>query len=81
MGFFGFIASILAMVSLILIIPIFIDYFKTGLVLRFPTLIVSCFIMLTSILSLICGIILQVIVKKERQRYELYLNEISKSRN
>lgn len=76
MGFFGFIASILAMVSLILMIPIFIEYFKTGLVLRFPTLIVSCFIMLTSILSLMCGIILQVIVKKDKQRYELYLNDL-----
>lgn len=80
LGFFGIIAIILAIVSLILMIPIFIDYFKTKLVLRFPTLIVGCFILLTAILSLMCGIILQVIVKKDRQRYELYLNEISMRR-
>lgn len=74
MGFFGIIAIILSIVSLALMIPIFIEYFKTKLVLRFPTLIVGCFILLTAILSLMCGIILQVIVKKDRQQYELYLN-------
>lgn len=74
MGFFGIIAIILAILSLVLMIPIFIEYFKTKLVLRYPTLIVGCFILLTAILSLMCGIILQVIVKKDRQQYELYLN-------
>ena len=78
MGFFGFISLILAIMSLILVIPIFTEYFKTGLVPRFPTLIIAGFIFLTSILSLMCGIILQVIVKKDRQQYELYLNIIKK---
>lgn len=74
MGFFGIISLILTIISFILIIPIFIEYFKTKLVLRFPTLIVGSFVLLTAILSLMCGIILQVIVKKNRQQYELYLN-------
>ncbi len=80
MDFFGFISVILVIISFILMIPIFIEYFKTGLVLRFPTLIVGCFVLLTAILSLMCGIILQVIVKKDHQRYELYLNTIHKNR-
>ncbi len=80
MGFFGLIAAVLTIIALILMIPVFVEYFKTKLVLRFPTLIVACFIMLTAILSLMCGIILQVIVKKDRQRYELFLNTIKKTK-
>ncbi len=79
MSFFGIISAILTLISLILIIPIFFEYFETKLVLRFPTLIVGCFTLLTAILSIICGIILQVIVKKERQNYELYLNLLHKN--
>ncbi len=79
MSFFGIISAILTLISLVLIIPIFFEYFETKLVLRFPTLIVGCFTLLTAILSIICGIILQVIVKKERQNYELYLNLLHKN--
>ena len=53
--------------------PVFIDYFKTGLVERFPTLIFSGFMLMISILSFVCGIILEVIVKKHRQLFELIL--------
>ena len=79
MSFFGIISAILTLISLVLIIPIFFEYFETKLVLRFPSLIVGCFTLLTAILSIICGIILQVIVKKERQNYELYLNLLHKN--
>ena len=51
--FFNIVAIILAIISLIFVIPVFNDYFKTGLVLRFPTLIVGGFIMLSAILSFI----------------------------
>lgn len=78
MGFFGLISFVLTLFSFLLIIPVFIEYFKTKLVLKFPTLIVGCFILLTGILSFICGIILQVIVKKDRQQYELYLHLLKK---
>ena len=78
MGFFGFISLVLTLLSFLLIIPVFVEYFKTKLVLKFPTLIVGCFILLTGILSFICGIILQVIVKKDRQQYELYLHLLKK---
>lgn len=61
--FFNTIACITFVLSIILAIPVFIEYFKTGLVPRFPTLIVA-------------GIILQVIVKKHRQIFELMLNQV-----
>lgn len=59
---------------MILGIPVFIEYFKTGLVPRFPSLIVSGVALLVALLLSITGIILQVIVKKHKQLYELYLN-------
>ena len=76
MGFFGLISLLLVLISLIFLIPPFAGYFATGEVAKFPSLIVGCFILLTSILSLMCGIILQVIVKKDRQQYELIMNEL-----
>ncbi len=73
MLFFGFVSFIFFIVSLIFGIPVFIEYFKTGLVPRFPTLIFSGFMLMISILMLVCGIILEVVVKKHRQLFELIL--------
>lgn len=74
MAFFGLVSLLCFIVSLILGIPVVVEYFNTGLVPRFPTLIVSCFGILMSLLFVVTGIILQVIVKKHRQLFELYLN-------
>jgi Na+/H+ antiporter NhaC len=60
-------------IAAILFIPVFIEYLKTGLVLRFPTLIVSGFSMMASILSLFSGLILQTIIFKDRQSFEFRL--------
>lgn len=76
MGFFSLISLLLVLISLIFLIPPFAGYFKTGLVDKLPSLIVGAFIILTAILSLMCGIILQVIVKKDKQQYELLMNEM-----
>ncbi len=76
--FFSIISLFLTIISLFFLWPPFNEYFKTGLVMKFPSLIVGCFILLTAILLLICGIILQVIVKKNKQDYELYLNTLKK---
>ena len=65
---------IFAAFSLVLGIPVVVEYFKTGLVPRFPSLIVSCIFLVIALLLWITGIILQVIVKKDKQQYELYLN-------
>lgn len=69
--FFNIFAFILLVLSLVFGIPVVIEYFKTGVVPRFPTLIVSCIVLVISMLLWITGIILQVIVKKHKQLYEL----------
>ncbi len=71
--FFEFISLLFFIISLIFGVPVFIEYFQTGLVPRFPTLIFSGFMLIVSILMLVCGIILEVVVKKHRQLFELFL--------
>lgn len=74
MGFFGGIASILLLFGVGLFLPVFIDYLNTGLVARFPTLIVAGFVVVASLLLWMSGLILQVIVKKHRQLAEVQMN-------
>ena len=71
MVFFGLLSLIFFLISLGFGIPVFIEYFKTRLVPRFPTLIFAGFMLMISLLNLAIGIILEVVVKKHRQLFEL----------
>ncbi|MCI9421221.1 MAG: glycosyltransferase [Dorea sp.] len=74
------ISSILCIAcSIVLFVPVLLEYFSTGLVLRFPTLIVSGVLLTIGILLWICGLILHVTVKKHRQLYELLLNQLNRN--
>ena len=73
--FFGIISFLFLVISISFGTPVFIEYFKTGLVPRFPTLIFSGFMLMISILMLVCGILLEVVVKKHRAMFEyFYIN-------
>lgn len=72
--FFSTVALLLAAVALILFAPVFLDYLNTGLVPRFPTLIVAGFLFLGGLLTFCCGLILDTVIKKDRQNFELWLN-------
>lgn len=76
--FFNICAVIMLLITLVLGTPVVIDFFKTGLVERFPTLIVASIFLVLAMLLFTVGIILQVIVKKQRILYELYLNLMAK---
>ena len=76
--FFGIIAFFFLILAVILGIPPFVEYFNTGYVLKFPRLIVSGICLVISILLFVTGIILQVVVKKHRQLYELIMNQLKK---
>lgn len=77
MAFFGLAALVLFLVAVGMFIPVFVEFIKTGLVLRFPTLIVSCFLGLTAVLSFFGGLILSVIKQQEKQEFEFRLTEIA----
>ena len=66
LSFFSFISLLFLIISIAFGTPVFIEYFKTGLVPRFPTLIFSGFMLIISLLTFICGIILEVVVQKHR---------------
>ena len=61
-------------------IPVFVEYLKTGLVLRFPTLIVCGFSTIAAFLSLFAGIILDTLLQNERHEFEFRLHQVFLSR-
>ena len=78
--FFSLLGLALLILAAALFFPVFGDYLETGLVARFPTLIVAGFVSIASILMFITGILLHIIVKRHRQLYELYLNQVTMMR-
>ena len=81
LSFFGIISILLIIIALCLFFPILNEYFVTGLVARFPTLIVSCFIGLAGLESLSTGMILSTIVAKDRQNFEIQLINLHSKNN
>ena len=73
--FFSCIALGLLVLAAILFAPVFYEYLQTGLVPRYPTLIVSGFVVLLAMLLWACGLILEVLVKKHRQMFEILRNK------
>ena len=73
LAYFGILGLFLGVIAAILFIPVLIEYFQTGLVARFPTLIVSGFITIAMIQSIFSGLILQTMLHKNRQDFELAL--------
>ena len=74
--FYGLVALVLAVISIGFFIPILVIYGETGLVPKFPTLIMCCFVMTVAILSFFSGSILQSLRQKEKQDFELHLNQV-----
>lgn len=56
--FYGLVAIFLAVLSMLLGLPLVIEYIETGLVTRLPTAILTVGVMLTAILSFVTGLIL-----------------------
>lgn len=73
-GFFGTISLVLVLGAAILFAPVLMEYVNTGLVPKFPTLIVSGFLVLAAIQAFFSGMILSEIAAKERREFEYRLN-------
>lgn len=61
--FFGAISALLALVALVLGTPLILTFAKTGLVPRFPTAILVTGLMIIAAMSLMCGLILDTVVR------------------
>ena len=75
--FFGIISLILFALAVGFFIPVFSDYLHTGLVERFPTLIVCGFSAISGIISLFTGLILSTLKNRERREFEFRLQSIA----
>ncbi|WP_034446003.1 glycosyltransferase family 2 protein [Butyrivibrio sp. AE2032] len=77
-GFFSMVAAVLALLSIIFLVPIIREYWATGLVPRFPTLIVCCFVMMAAVQSLFSGLILSTLAINNRREFEMQLNMLQR---
>jgi glycosyltransferase involved in cell wall biosynthesis len=71
--FFSWISVILVIISTIFLAPVLGDYFNTGLVERFPTLIVCGFVYIAAIQSFFAGLMLSTMKQKNMQDFEMNL--------
>jgi len=78
--FWSIIAFLLYGLSIGLFIPVLVDFTRTGLVERFPTLIVSGFSAVLGALCLFAGSILQAIVRSNRRDFEFKLQQVAQNR-
>lgn len=76
LAFFGLIAAILTLLAVGFFVPVFTAFIQTGKVMKIPTLIVCGFAILGAIQSFFSGMILQTIVQKNRQDFEMNLQRI-----
>lgn len=74
--FFGLMSTVLMLLGIGFVIPVLVDYLNTGLVERYPTLFVCCFVILTAIISWFSGQILHTIRWKNRQDFEMRLHQV-----
>lgn len=77
-GFFLIFSTVLALISIFFLAPIVTEYWRTGLVPRFPTLIVCCFIMLSAVQSFFAGVILSTLAVNNRREFEMQLNMLQR---
>lgn len=78
-SFFAFFAMLLTVLAVVFVIPVLIDYANTGLVSRFPTLIVCGFVFVSAQLSFFSGLILNNIAQRNRKENEMRLIDLKSS--
>ncbi len=71
-AFFSIISFVLLIISLIIGVPVFIEFFKTGLVTKFPSGILATGIAICGILFFISGVILDTLVRQHKETLELF---------
>jgi len=67
MQFFSLLSVFFALLSVVLVIPIVIEFMHSGLVPRFPTFIFATGLMILSFLSLTCGLVLDTVTRGRRE--------------
>ncbi|MBQ9134505.1 MAG: glycosyltransferase [Lachnospiraceae bacterium] len=79
-GFFSMLAFVLTAVALIMFVPVFVGFLESGMVDKFPTLIVSGFVELAAVQAFFSGMVLADIGKKNRRDFEYRLLQVTKDK-
>lgn len=78
LSFFSLLGFLLAVTAAAFFLPVLVTYARTGLVPRFPTLIVCAFVAVAAVQCFFTGLVLDTIVKKNRQDFEMRLLDTSR---
>jgi glycosyltransferase involved in cell wall biosynthesis len=80
--FWGLIGGVLLVVAIILVIPVFIEFLNTHLILRMPTLVVATSLGILSFLSFTIGLVLRTVTKGRREmKHLMYLQVKAPTKN
>lgn len=79
--FFALLALLLIVIATGFFIPVLLEWFATGLVAKFPTLIVCGFVALAAVQAFFAGLILNNISQRDRKDFELDLIRIKHEEN
>ena len=71
--FFWISASIVAIIGLLIGLPVIIEFIKTGFITRVPSAILATGVMTIALIIAQCGVILDTVVKQNKEKYELEL--------
>jgi len=75
--FYSILFAVMALTSLVLGIPVALEFLDTGLVLRFPTAILAASIMVLAFLSLTTGLVLDSVARGRRESKRLHYLSLS----
>ncbi len=76
MSFFGWMGAVLEAIALFFMAPVIVEYWETGLVPRFPTLIASGFVAMAGIQAIFTGMMLKVTDTRDRKNFEYHMNRV-----
>ncbi|MEE0111351.1 MAG: glycosyltransferase family 2 protein [Oscillospiraceae bacterium] len=77
LGFFSLLALVLVLLAAVFFVPVFLAFLETGVVDKFPTLIVCGFVAIAALISFFSGMVLDTIKQKNRQDFEMNLHRTS----
>lgn len=78
-SFFSMLSALLSFLGIGFLIPVVVEYVETGLVPKFPTLIVCCFVLVAALQSFFAGLVLQSMEQKNKQDFEMQLIQVKES--
>lgn len=78
---FSMISILFLMLGLLVGMPVIFEFVKTQYVSKIPSAILAVGLIIVSMLSLVCGVLLDVIEKNNKMSYELYLTRYKEIHN